>query len=199
MQIPLELAFHNLEHSDAMEQRIRERLERLERRFDRITSCRVVVEAPHRNAVHEPQHYRVRAEVTAPNHLDVIGESQGRDPDTGRFSDDPYLSINEVFDSVEKQLRTQIDKMQDRERRVPRKHHTADDQGHGTVARLFERDQNGTPYGFIEAIDGREIYFNADALIDIHFDELAEGDRVTFNEAHGPTAPDPVASTVRRA
>ena len=198
MQIPLELAFHNLDHSDAMERRIHERLDRLEGRFDRITSCRVVVEAPHRNAAHEPQHYRVRVEITAPGNIDAVADSNGRDPDTGRFSDDPYLTINQVFHSVEKQLRAELGKMQAKERRIPRKDHAADGKVLGTIARLFERDQNGVPYGFIEAVDGREVYFNADALIDVHFDELTEGDRVTFNEAHNPSAPDPVASTVER-
>jgi cold shock CspA family protein len=47
MQIPLRIAFRHTASSPALETRIRERAEELERFFTRITSCHVVVECRH--------------------------------------------------------------------------------------------------------------------------------------------------------
>jgi ribosome-associated translation inhibitor RaiA len=41
MQTPLEISFHNMERSEAVEAKIRQRVEKLEKYFDRITSCHV--------------------------------------------------------------------------------------------------------------------------------------------------------------
>ncbi|HET9481617.1 MAG TPA: HPF/RaiA family ribosome-associated protein, partial [Candidatus Polarisedimenticolia bacterium] len=48
MQVPLQISFHNMASSQALEARVRERVARLERFFDGIISCRVIVEAPHK-------------------------------------------------------------------------------------------------------------------------------------------------------
>ena len=45
MQIPLQITFRNIDSSDSVEARVRERLDRLTRFKDRITSCRVAIEA----------------------------------------------------------------------------------------------------------------------------------------------------------
>ena len=49
MQNVLQVVFHGMDHSDALEQRIVEEFEKLEKFHDRITDCRVTVEAPHRH------------------------------------------------------------------------------------------------------------------------------------------------------
>jgi ribosome-associated translation inhibitor RaiA len=52
MDIPLELAFHNLEPSDALKKMVREQVADLERFYDHIIGCRVVIEMPHKS--HRP-------------------------------------------------------------------------------------------------------------------------------------------------
>jgi ribosome-associated translation inhibitor RaiA len=47
MQVPLQITFRHMDTSEAVAARIRERAEELERFFDRIISCRVVVECRH--------------------------------------------------------------------------------------------------------------------------------------------------------
>jgi ribosome-associated translation inhibitor RaiA len=47
MQLPLQITFRHMDSSDAVAARIHERSEELERFFDRIVSCRVVVECQH--------------------------------------------------------------------------------------------------------------------------------------------------------
>ena len=44
MDIPLQVSLHGIAHSDALYNAIRERAAKLERYYDRIVSCRVVLE-----------------------------------------------------------------------------------------------------------------------------------------------------------
>jgi ribosome-associated translation inhibitor RaiA len=48
MQVPLQIAFEHLDHSDALEAVVRKEAKRLERFHDRITSMRVVIARPQR-------------------------------------------------------------------------------------------------------------------------------------------------------
>jgi ribosome-associated translation inhibitor RaiA len=52
MDIPLEIAFHNLAPSDAMKAAVKREVRRLERHYDHIVGCRVVIEMPHKR--HRP-------------------------------------------------------------------------------------------------------------------------------------------------
>lgn len=49
MNIPLELSFHNMAPSDALKEIVRAHVSRLEQFHDRIISCRVVIEMPHKS------------------------------------------------------------------------------------------------------------------------------------------------------
>ena len=49
MQIPIEISFRNMDHSEFVEADVRKHASKLEEFFDRIVRCRVVVEAPHRH------------------------------------------------------------------------------------------------------------------------------------------------------
>ena len=46
MDTPLEIAFHNLSSSPALEEDIRKRVARLEKLYPRLAGCRVAIEAP---------------------------------------------------------------------------------------------------------------------------------------------------------
>src|SRR3954468_16662667 len=48
MDIPLELAFHNMTPSDSLKSAVEREVERLERFYDHIVGCRVVIEMPHK-------------------------------------------------------------------------------------------------------------------------------------------------------
>ncbi len=49
MQAPLQISFSNMDASPAVEAVIREKATKLDGFFDRIVSCDVTVEAPHRH------------------------------------------------------------------------------------------------------------------------------------------------------
>jgi hypothetical protein len=48
MQMPLEIAFHNMQPSDAVEAEIRKRVAKLEKVYERLVGCRVSVEGLHK-------------------------------------------------------------------------------------------------------------------------------------------------------
>ena len=73
MQIPLQITFHGIDHSDAVEERIREKTAKLEQIFDRITSCRVVIEHHHRNSSSLHHKGEVRGTFVSPKVADDVG------------------------------------------------------------------------------------------------------------------------------
>jgi CspA family cold shock protein len=54
----------------------------------------------------------------------------------------------------------------------------------GTIKRLTDKG-----FGFIAASDGSEYFFHQSACADVRFDELREGQSVTFDRGQGPKGP----------
>ncbi|MGD2128453.1 MAG: HPF/RaiA family ribosome-associated protein [Lysobacterales bacterium] len=96
---PIQIVFHNLEPSPAIEAAIRERAEKLDRYCDGIMSCRVVVESPHKHQRHGKL-YTVRIDVTVPNEELVVT----RDPGEDHAHEDVYVSIRDAFDAMRRRL-----------------------------------------------------------------------------------------------
>ena len=109
MQNPTQISFHGLDKSDAIEGRIQERVQKLEHFFDRITSCRVVVEAGHKpksnlNATAgRPFHVAI--------HLGVPSEELvvKHDP-KGGSGEDVRQAVNHAFDTMERRLKDYMDR-----------------------------------------------------------------------------------------
>ena len=55
----------------------------------------------------------------------------------------------------------------------------------GTIKRLVS--EKG--FGFVAATDGNEYFFHQSAVADGSFDQLREGQSVTFNTGQGPKGP----------
>lgn len=116
MQIPVQIAFHGIDKSDAVEARIRERVDKLEHFFDRITGCRVVVESHHKshsnmNAKAAPFHISI--------HLSVPGEDLvvRRDPKETKIHEDIQIAIRDTFDTMERRLKDYAQKLKSVDRR----------------------------------------------------------------------------------
>ena len=77
MEIPLQITFRNMPRSQAIENNIREKASKLESFYDRIMSCRVIVEAPHRHH-RKGKTYEVRIDLTVPGGELVINHSPKR-------------------------------------------------------------------------------------------------------------------------
>jgi len=77
MEIPLKITFRDMPLSKAVEATIREKAAKLESFYDRIMSCRVMVEAPHRHH-HKGKAYQVRIDITVPGGELVINRAPKR-------------------------------------------------------------------------------------------------------------------------
>jgi cold shock CspA family protein len=181
METPFQLEIQGLEPSSHIRDLIASNIVKLEARYGRITSCRVVVQAPgahHRMG--EP--YAVSIHLALPN---------GREVNVGRVSKgldhrqaDLVFAINDAFRRVVRQLRDHARKL----RGETKQNHVAPE---GKVASL---DPGGN-CGFLTTDDGREIYFHAHSVLGDRFRKLQAGDRVAFHEEVGEKGPQ--ASTVR--
>ena len=54
----------------------------------------------------------------------------------------------------------------------------------GTIKRLTDKG-----FGFIDVGSNKDLFFHANSLEGITYDDLREGQRVTFTEANGPKGP----------
>lgn len=99
MQTPLEIAFVDTETSAAVEARIRERVERLERHFDGITSCHVYVAAPHQHH-RKGNRFEIRVEVRVPGQELAVADKPG----DINAHEDVYVAIRDSFDAMERRL-----------------------------------------------------------------------------------------------
>jgi cold shock CspA family protein/ribosome-associated translation inhibitor RaiA len=174
MQVPLQIIFEHIGHSDALEAAVRKEAQKLERFYDRITSARVVIARPqHRH--HKGDTYCVRIHIAVPSgkHVDITREPAI----TGRH-EDAHVTIRDAFDAAGRQLQDQVRRLEGavKAHEVP---------PHGVIASLVpERD-----HGFIATSDGREIYFHRNSIAGGRFDDLKVGQEVRFSEAVGDKGP----------
>lgn len=174
MQTPLQITFRDMEPSEAVEARIREKAEKLEQYYDKITSCRVMVEAPHAHH-HQGRLYQVRIELGVPEgELVVNREHHHKD----HAHEDVYVAIRDAFDAMKRRLQDYVDK-----RRGRTKQHETTPGGH--VISLHPDED----YGRIGTPDGREIYFHRNSVLDGAFDKLEIGTEVRYTEEAGELGP----------
>ncbi len=179
MQTPLQITWRHMDASEALAERIHAESARLETLYDRITSCHVTVDQPHKHQK-TGQHYRVGIELHLPGEVIVVG----RDPNQHDNFADAYAAVNEAFSEAGRRLQDAVQRL----RRNVKRH---EDAPRAKVARI-DRDAG---FGFLETADGREIYFHRNAVLHGGFDRLEPGQLVHFAEEAGEKGPQ--ASTVR--
>ena len=92
MTIPLQITFRNMAPSAAIEKHVREKAEKLESFYDRITSCRVIVEVPHRHH-QKGKAFQVRIDLSAPGCEIVINRASKR-LSAAKLNDSPQVEKN---------------------------------------------------------------------------------------------------------
>ena len=122
MLTPLDISFHGLDRSEAVETRIREKFARIEKRFDRITHARVAIEAPKRRTA-RPKVFNVKIEIGIPGHNPILVDHE---PEGIETQADIMLVLREAFAAAERQVEqitSRMDKPAKRaqSRRRPRK------------------------------------------------------------------------------
>jgi ribosomal subunit interface protein len=107
MQVPVQVTFRDMPVSDAVEAACWDEAAKLERFFDRITSCRIVVAADHRR--HQKGNlFQIRIVLNVPGRELVVN----RDPPAHHADEDVYVAIREAFDSTRRQLEEHADRLQ---------------------------------------------------------------------------------------
>jgi ribosomal subunit interface protein len=169
MQIPIEITLRDIPHSDAVETRIREKIEKLDRFHERVMSCRVTVESPQQRK-HQGKLYSVHIDIKVPGGGElVVNRIQ---------NEDIYVAIRDAFNAVARQLEDHV-----RRQRGDVKTH---DVPHvGRIHQLFPAQG----YGFIETPDRREIYFHRNSVAQPGYDRLEIGSEVEFVEEMGNEGP----------
>jgi len=94
MQIPLQISLHGIEHSDALYNAIRERADKLEHYYDRVMSCRVVLERAGRHK-HKGSQYTVRIDLKVPGSEVVV---------THQHDEDLQIALRDAFDAARRRL-----------------------------------------------------------------------------------------------
>jgi ribosomal subunit interface protein len=168
MQLPLQITARDIALTDAIETAIRDKAAKLETFYDRIMSCRVLVEAPHRHQ-HKGVLFNVRIDMTVPGAEMVVK----REP-----HEDLYVSIRDAFDAARRQLQEHAR----RQRGEVKRHNGVP---HARVVRIFPEEG----YGFLTTPDDREVYFHANSVVNGQFERLEVGTAVRFAEEQGVEGP----------
>ena len=174
MQVPLQINFQGMTSSEAMEGRVRECVARLEKLTDRIISCRVTLEAPHKQS--HRSNVAIAVNLNVPGKEIVVKREQRRH----ETRSDAYQVIRIAFDIVARKL--------DEYMRISR-HDVKAHEG-ATYARIVKLypEQN---YGFIETPVQLNVYFHGSTLAGCDMSGLEVGSEVLYTLAtdEGPMGP----------
>jgi cold shock CspA family protein/ribosome-associated translation inhibitor RaiA len=187
MDVPLEIAFHNTASSKEAEEEIRARVADLERRYDRLISCRVRVEQRASNPSHTiPPVVHIELGIAGRKHFLISHEPDHllrkyKHPDL-------HHAIVEAFRLAERQL---SDIKDQRNGRNKDGHHDVGNQSLGQVAEVTPEQD----FGYLVTKEGGLLYFHRNSLLTGEFDDLERGDDVYYNEDVGDTGP--IATKVR--
>lgn len=165
MKVPVQVSFHGMAASEAVEARAREKAAQLERYCADIMACRIAIDQLQKHQ-RQGRPFGVRIDLTIP----------GRELAVNRVEDeDLQVALRDAFDAARRQLEDAV-----RRQRGQVKHHAGELRGE--VVRLNE------DFGFIRTSDGDEYYFSRD---NVHggFDRLSVGSAVEFIGDAGSQGP----------
>ncbi|HTR56001.1 MAG TPA: HPF/RaiA family ribosome-associated protein [Kofleriaceae bacterium] len=180
MEIPVDTTYKDVGRTEALDRRIREWVDKLERVFDRIVRCEVLIETPHRHH-RQGRAYHVRVRLTVPGGELVASHDPG--PDGAH--EDVYVALRDAFTAARRQLEDHVSSRLRHEGKV------RVEPAHARVTFLdVERE-----WGWLEPGDGRRVYFHRNSVQGSGgIEALAVGDEVRFTEEPGDRGPQ--ASTV---
>lgn len=118
MEKPIQVTFKNLDHSQAVETKVIEHVQKLEKYCDRIISCQVVIDCPHNNH-NKGKHYLVHIDINVPGKELIIG----RDPAKHSDFEDLDLAISQAFQAATRQVKEYNSKIKDKKSIEPLKAH----------------------------------------------------------------------------
>jgi cold shock CspA family protein/ribosome-associated translation inhibitor RaiA len=197
-RFPVLISSRNTDPSTQTEEWIQEEATKLERFYDKILHCRVVVEVPHRHQ-RSGSRYHVRIDLTVPGGELVVRREpslHGSIQHTLGTRMAKHLEVRvphrELRQAIDDAFRAMGRRLEDYARRQRGDVKTHEPLPQARVSKLLPAES----YGFLETPGGREIYFHRNSVLNEAFRHLKIGTTVTFVEEEG--AKGPQASTVKR-
>jgi cold shock CspA family protein len=195
MTLPPQITYRNMKPEPRLEEAVLKETARLERFFDRIMSCRVMIQGPKRQ---QNNLYNVRIDLGVPNEellverhpslhgtlQDLKGPRKSKQTDLERSHRDAVRAVHDAFGEMRRRLQDYVRRM-----RGLTKHH--EPRIVAKVTKLFPE----ADYGFLETPDGQDLYFHRNSVLDGRFEHLRLGSEVHFVEEPGEQGPQ--ASTVK--
>ena len=169
MQLPLQITARGVAVTPAIEADLWMAVHKLDSLYHRIMSCRVLLETVNRYGTGERIRYNVRIDLTLPGGELVV---------TRHPHEDLWTAVQRAFAAAQRRLQDYA-----RRRRGEVKRHRR--ARRARVTQLFPYEG----YGFLEASDGREIYFHRNSVPWGGFGRLEVGRVVRYAEEEGQKGP----------
>jgi cold shock CspA family protein/ribosome-associated translation inhibitor RaiA len=164
----LQIAMRDVTLHEGTEAAIRAEATRLNSFYDRLVTCRVLVETPHRH-LRDGAQYNVRIGLTLPGGELVVKRQPEKDLPS---------AIQRAFEAARRRLEDYA-----RVQRGAVK--TTGKPARARIARLFPYEG----YGFLETGGGDEVYFHRNSVLNGGFDRLEVGALVRYTEEEGERGP----------
>lgn len=92
--LPLKITVRDIPNSNALEDHIRKKAEKLEQFCQKVISCRVVVDLPQKHK-HQGKLYTARIDFIIPGKELAV---------THKYNEDVYIAVRDAFNALERQL-----------------------------------------------------------------------------------------------
>jgi cold shock CspA family protein/ribosome-associated translation inhibitor RaiA len=170
MQTPAQIELEGVRKTPELQAAIDQHIAELEKRFGRVTACRIVVKGPGDRHQTGGQH-QVNIRLALPD---------GREVNIGRTpkQDERYADLTFAVDNAFRRARRRL---QDQARLIRGQTKMHEGQPVGTVVRI---DPSGE-FGFLESADGHEVYFNCNSVLNGGASSISRGTRVSYVEEIG--------------
>ncbi|KRH96270.1 MULTISPECIES: HPF/RaiA family ribosome-associated protein [Cylindrospermopsis] len=178
MKIAPEITYRNLDKSQVIDKLVREKIAKLENICNYINSCHIAIEKSH-DRPRSGSPYRVRIDLTVPPGHELVAE---KNPGESIRYEPLDAVIRQTFDAMVHQL-SKLTQMQRASEQYDRDEETRESRGF--ITKLFKEDG----YGFLQALDGREIYFHKNSVLHQDFNQLKLGACVHFSQEEGEQGP----------
>lgn len=133
--LPVQITVRDVPGSKAIDNLIHKRVEKLHHYYQRITSCRIVIEVPQKNK-HQGKLYSAHVDLTIPGKELVINRKQ---------NEDLYIAVRDAFDAAERLLEDYVRRRRNVKKHISNKRDlaflessvTASDEGEGEPATQY--------------------------------------------------------------
>ncbi|MCC9624382.1 HPF/RaiA family ribosome-associated protein [Thalassospira sp. MA62] len=104
MKVPVQITYRDVDQSDALDERIHYKVEKLEETFDNMTSCHVTVERP-QGARTPGNRFAVHFGINVPG-KEIVVKRDSAD----HAHEDVYIALKNSFQAARRQLQEYVEK-----------------------------------------------------------------------------------------